>query len=110
VAARYPGVFTKAILFSGLYHVGQYVDGWWDDVCYYHSPAAYIPNMDWEWTERLKQVDWIVATGELDSLIKENREFAQILWSKGIPCNAEFWPGVFGHDWPFWIEAIRRFI
>jgi len=110
VAARYPGRITKAICFSGLYHPGRYLDGYWDELAYFHSPAAYVANMDAEWCARLRQVEWIVATGELDSLIRENRDFAGLLGSKGIPCHAEFWPGVFGHDWPFWNEAIRRFI
>ncbi|MGE5345446.1 MAG: esterase family protein [Acidithiobacillales bacterium] len=110
VAGRYPGRITKAICLSGLYHVGRYLDGYWDELAYFHSPAAYIANMDETWCARLRQVEWIVATGEHDSLIRQNREFADLLRRKGIPCHAEFWPGVFGHDWPFWIEAIRRFI
>jgi len=110
VAARHPGRVTKAICFSGLYHIGRYLDGYWDELAYFHSPAASIANMDADWCARLRQVEWIVATGEYDSLIQQNRDFAGLLDSKGIPCHAEFWPGVFGHDWPFWIEAIRRFI
>jgi esterase/lipase superfamily enzyme len=110
VAGRYPGLVTKAICFSGLYHMGRYLDGYWDETCYFHSPAAYIPNMDDEWCGRLRQVEWIVATGEHDSLIAENRGLADILTRKNVGCHAEFWPGVFGHDWPFWNEAVKRLI
>ena len=110
VAGRYPGLVTKALCFSGLYHMGRYLDGYWDETCYFHSPAAYIPNMDDGWCGRLRQVEWVVATGEHDSLIAENRGLAEILDRKGIGCHAEFWPGVFGHDWPFWNEAVKRLI
>jgi esterase/lipase superfamily enzyme len=110
VAGRYPGLVTKAICFSGLYHMGRYLDGYWDETCYFHSPAAYLPNMDEEWCGRLRQVEWIVATGEQDSLIAENRGLADILARKNVGCHAEFWPGVFGHDWPFWNEAVKRLI
>jgi hypothetical protein len=24
--------------------------------------------------------------------------------------HSELWPGVFGHDWSFWIDNLRRFI
>jgi esterase/lipase superfamily enzyme len=109
-AGRYPGIVTKAICFSGLYDIRRYTDGWWDELCYYNSPSAYIANMDGESCARLRQVEWVVATGEQDSLIGENRGFADLLQRKGIPCQAEFWPGVFGHDWPFWNHHIRRFI
>ena len=49
VAARYPGVVTKAICFSGLYDVYQFLHGYWDETCYYHTPTASIANMDAEW-------------------------------------------------------------
>lgn len=110
LAGRYPGVVTKAICLSGLYHVGRYLDGYWGDDCYYHCPVSYIPNMDEEWTGRLRGVEWVVATGEHDTLIQENVDFAGVLWRKGVPAYAEFWQGVFGHDWPWWKDAIRRFI
>lgn len=110
LAARYPELVSKAILFSGLYDIHRYLDGYWDDTCYFHCPTAYIANMDESWTRRLSQVAWIVATGEHDSLIQENRHFSALLWSKGIPNHAEFWSGVFGHDWPWWKENLQRFL
>ncbi|HQQ77531.1 MAG TPA: alpha/beta hydrolase-fold protein [Thermoanaerobaculia bacterium] len=110
LAGRYPGRVTKAICFSGLYDVSRYLDGYWDDLCYYHTPNAYIANMDEGWKEKLRAVDWVVATGEQDSLIRDNRDFAALLARQGQRVTAEFWPGVFGHDWPFWNEHIRRFI
>jgi hypothetical protein len=24
--------------------------------------------------------------------------------------HEEIWPGVFGHDWQFWIDNLRRFV
>jgi esterase/lipase superfamily enzyme len=54
-------------------------------------------------------VQWIVATGEYDSLVDDNRGFSQLLWHRGVPNHCEIWPGVFGHDWPWWNENIRRF-
>ncbi len=110
LAGRYPGRVTKAICFSGLYDVSRYLDGYWDDLCYYHTPSAYIANMDDGWKEKLRQVEWVVATGEQDSLVRENRDFADLLARQGQRVHAEFWPGVFGHDWPFWKDAVRRFL
>jgi len=110
LAGRYPGRVTKAICFSGLYDVSRYLDGYWDELCYYHTPNAYIANMDDAWREKLRAVEWVVATGEEDSLIRDNRDFAALLARQGQRIQAEFWPGVFGHDWPYWKEHIRRFI
>jgi esterase/lipase superfamily enzyme len=109
-AGRYPESVRKAILFSGMYDIHRFLDGHWDETCYFHCPTAYIPNMDAEWCHRLSKVAWIIATGEHDSLIEDNRRFSALLSWKGIPNHAEFWGGVFGHDWPWWKDNLRRFL
>ena len=109
-AARYPDLVSRAILFSGVFDIHSFTDGYWDDTCYFHSPASYIPNMNGEWVGKLSRVDWIIATGEHDSLVDKNREFSAMLWGKGIRNHLEIWPGQFGHDWPWWREHLRRFI
>lgn len=109
-AARYPDVVSRAICFSGLYDIHQFLDGDWGDTCYFHCPTAYIANMDGEWVGKLSRVGWIIATGEFDTLAQKNRDFANLLSSKGIPNRLEVWPGVFGHDWPWWRENLRRFV
>lgn len=109
-AARYPDVVSRAICFSGVYDIHSQLDGYWDETCYFHCPTAYIPNMDAEWAGKLSRVGWVVATGEHDSIVDKTRDFSQLLWSKGIQHHFELWPGVFGHDWPWWREHLRRFV
>jgi esterase/lipase superfamily enzyme len=110
LAGRHPDVVTKAVCFSGLYDIHRFLDGYWDAVDYFNCPTAYIPNMDADWTHRLARIDWVIATGEHDSLANENRNFSNLLWAKGIPNHTEIWPGVFGHDWPFWNANIARLL
>jgi esterase/lipase superfamily enzyme len=110
-AARHPELVKRAIAFSGLFDVQKIFDGGhWDELCYYHSPTHFIPNMDEGWCRKLRQVEWVIATGELDSLVGETRRFSDILRSKDIPVHEEVWPGVFGHDWPFWQSHLPRFV
>src|SRR5213593_4433262 len=109
-AARYPEIVAKAILFSGIYDIHSYLDDYWDDLCYFHCPSAYIPSMDASWTARLGGISWIIATGEHDSLVQDNRDFSALLCSKGIANHTEIWPGVIGHDWPWWKENLHRFL
>ena len=110
LAARYPGVVTKAVCFSGIYDVHRFLHGYWDETDYFQCPTAYIPNMDDGWVERLRRVDWVIATGEHDSLVRDNRDFSALLWAKGVPNHCEIWPGVFGHDWPFWNANVARLL
>ena len=109
-AARYPDVVSRAICFSGVFDIYSFLDGYWDETCYFHCPTAYIPSMDAEWIGKLSRVGWVIATGEHDSLIQQNRGFSAMLWNKGIPNHLEVWAGQFGHDWPWWREHLRRFI
>ncbi len=108
-AARYPDIVTKVVCMSGLYDIHRFVAGYWDDNCYYHCPTAYIANMNEDWVNRLRAVFWTIATGEYDSLVAPNRQFSELLEQKGVPNHCEIWPGVFGHDWPWWNESVRRF-
>lgn len=112
VAARHPDLVDRCIAFSGLFDVHRLLDGdpFWNDLCYYHSPEAFIPNMDAEWTAKLSRVEWVIATGEHDSLVDESRRLISIFSDKGVPAIGEIWPGVFGHDWPFWREHLPRFV
>jgi esterase/lipase superfamily enzyme len=109
-AARYPEVVSRAICFSGVFDIYSFVDGYWDDNCYFNCPTAYIPNFDAEWVGKLSRTGWVIATGEYDSLVQNNRDFSALLWSKGIAHHFEIWPGQFGHDWPWWKEHLRRFV
>jgi esterase/lipase superfamily enzyme len=107
---RHPDLVGRIVAFSGIFDIHRFLDGYWDDLCYFHCPSAYVANFPTEWVERVAQVGLIVATGERDHLAPETRSFSELLRAKGIPVQAEIWPGVSGHDWPFWIEHLRRFV
>jgi len=109
-AARYPDLVSRAICFSGVFDINSFLDGYWDDNCYFNSPVSFIANADGDLSARLGRVNWIIATGEHDSLVQQNRDFSGLLWSKGIPNHLEIWQGQFGHDWPWWREHLRRFV
>jgi len=108
--ARHPDVVTKAVCLSGIFDVHRWVDPYWDELCYRHSPAEYISRMDDAWVGRMNGIDWLIATGEFDSLVDENRRFIATLAAKNIRVHGEIWRGVSGHDWPFWSENARRLL
>jgi len=109
-ALRHPELTSRVVSFSGLYDIHRFLDGYWDDACYFHCPTAYVHNFNDEWIGRASRLGIVVATGEHDHLAPDTRAFASLLNDKGIPVHAEIWPGVNGHDWPFWIDNLRRFV
>ena len=108
--ARHPELVGRVVALSGFFTLEQLTDGWWSEACYFFSPEHFVPNMDAEWVQRLSQVGWVIATGENDTLVDETRNFSRVLRDKGIPVHEEVWPGVFGHDWPFWKQHLPRFV
>jgi esterase/lipase superfamily enzyme len=110
IAARYPNLVRKAICFSGKYDIYAFLNGHWNETCYYHCPTAYIPNMPPDWSRQVDHVQWVIATGEYDHLAEESRSFSRMLHHKWIDNHLEIWPGQFGHDWPWWRQHLRRFL
>lgn len=110
LACRYPEAVKRVVSFSGVYDIHSFLDGAWNDSAYFHCPTAYVPNMDDGWVARLRNVEFVVATGEQDTLVDKNREFIGILKRKGLNVHGEIWPGVFGHDWPYWRQHLPRFV
>ncbi|HEV8202289.1 MAG TPA: alpha/beta hydrolase-fold protein [Candidatus Polarisedimenticolia bacterium] len=109
-ALRHPEMISRLIAFSGVFDVHRFLDGFWDDLCYFHCPSAYVANFPSEWVARVNRMGIVLATGEHDHLANETRSFSDLLRRKGIAVHAELWPGVFGHDWHFWIDNLRRFV
>ena len=109
-AGRFPHLVSRVVCFSGLYDIHRFLHGFWSDDCYFNCPTAYFPNLDGEALDRMRHIGFVIATGEQDHLIGENRWFAEMLSGKGLNVVGEFWPGVFGHDWPYWKGNLPRFV
>ena len=107
---RHPDLCDKVVGFSGKYDIHSFLDGYWDETCYFHCPTAYVPNMDGEWVHKLSQMDICVVTGETDNIIEGSRQMIGILNAKGIPNRGDIWGAPYGHDWPWWKEQIRHYV
>jgi esterase/lipase superfamily enzyme len=109
-AGRHPELVTKAVCFSGLYDISRLTGGYWDEAVYFASPAQYIANARGAFLDRLRSVEWVIATGEFDALVEDHRRFDAVLAAQGIPRHNEIWAGVTGHDWSFWNDAVVRLL
>lgn len=108
--ARHPDQVGRVVAFSGFFDIRQLTDDQFGDDFYFFSPMDFVKNMDEEWIGRLNDVGWVIATGEQDTLVDQTRKFSNLLREKGVNVYEEVWPGVFGHDWPFWKEHLPRFV
>ena len=60
---RHPELCDKVVGLSGKYDIYSFLDGYWDDLCYFHCPTANVPNMDSEWVWKLNSMDICIVTG-----------------------------------------------
>lgn len=99
ISLRHPDVFNKVVGMSGRYDlaskIGHYEDlleGYWDENVYFNMPLQYIPNlMDEERLFNIKQMHIVIAVGQEDVLLENNRSLCNMLSEKGINTSLYIW-------------------
>jgi esterase/lipase superfamily enzyme len=107
---RHPDLCDQIVGFSGKYDIHNFLDGYWDELCYFHCPTAYVPNMDAEWVGKPSSMDLCIVTGETDNILSGTTDMLRILNEKGIGHRGSVWKAPYGHDWPWWKEQIRHYL
>ena len=110
-ALRHPDLVTYAVSMSGAFTVPQrFLDGYWDDNAWFHSPLDYLPNLgDAALLDRMRRNYYVLVVGNGDALFDQNVKLAHALGVKQIPHVLDVWEG-FGHDWPWWQDMARKFL
>src|SRR6478672_8790537 len=103
-ALRHPDLCDKAVGLSGKYDIHSFLDGYWDELCYFHCPTANVPNMDAEWAWKLSSMDICIVTGETDNILEGSKQMI------GILHRGDIWAAPYGHDWPGWKAQIRSYV
>jgi esterase/lipase superfamily enzyme len=106
---RRPDLFDGTIAMSGSYDLKSYTNGYYDDNCYFNSPADYLPNLTDEWSlSRLRGKHHIhILSGQGDWERPERSvHLAQILTAKGIPHQLDLWGHDVPHEWPTWCKML----
>jgi esterase/lipase superfamily enzyme len=107
---RHPDACDQIVGFSGKYDIHSFLDGYWDDTCYFHCPTAYVPNMNAEWVGKLSAMDIAIVTGANDNILSGTTDMIRILNEKGIRHRSAVWDPPYGHDWPWWKQQVRRYV
>ena len=110
IAFRHPHLFGRLLAFSGKYDMTSFFDGYYDNDIYFNTPSQYVPNLHDSWQlDALRNMDIVIAVGEHDPHIENNRALSQALWSKNIWHAYREWNG-WSHDWPYWQEMLQRYV
>jgi len=107
---RHPDRVHRILSMSGLCDIRMFSDDSRNETVYALNPLEFIPN---EWDNyrlhHLRKQSIILAVGNGDRLLHQNRELSGKLWAQGIGNAVREWDG-FAHDWPVWQQMINLYI
>jgi esterase/lipase superfamily enzyme len=98
---RHPHLFSKLVAFSGRYDLtmkvetfGDLLDGYYDDMVYFHTPSHFLPGLACEWRlEKLRRVDIVLTIGDEDPFLDNNRHLSKLLQDKQVGHQLHVWGG-----------------
>ena len=107
---RHPDRVQRILSMSGLCDIRMFSDGDNDDTITALNPLQFLPN-EWEnyRLHHLRSQSIILAVGNGDRLLHQNRQLSGTLWNKGIGNALREWDG-FAHDWPVWRHMMNLYI
>ncbi|MBI1787076.1 MAG: esterase family protein [Acidobacteria bacterium] len=108
---RHPELVAGCVSMGGAFDIHQFLDGYYDDNCYFNCPPDFLPNLhDESYLGRYRNgMKLVLATGERDICLEENLRLSRLLAEKQIPHWLDVWGGETGHDWPWWRRMAAKF-
>jgi esterase/lipase superfamily enzyme len=103
-------VVAHCVSMSGAFDIHQFLDGYYDDDCYFNCPTDYLPQMNDDWfLSRYRQMKIVLATGEWDMCMDQNIKMSNIMNAKNIPNWLDIWGDQTFHDWPWWLRMAEKY-
>ena len=109
-AFKHPDTVTHFVSMSGAFDIHQFLDGYYDNDCYFNCPVDYLKNMSDDWfLSRYRQMKIVLAAGEWDICLGHNLDLSNILNGKGIPHWLDVWGDHADHEWPWWRKMAAKY-
>lgn len=111
IALRHPEIFTGMVSLSGAFDLSGFLDGYYDEDCYYNLPTHYLPNMTDRWfLDCYARNTFVLATGWDDHCLGQNQNLDRIMNEKGIAHQLHVWDAENAHDWPTWQRMMQQYL
>lgn len=109
-ALKHPDVVTDCVSMSGAFDIKQFLDGYYDNDCYFNNPPDYIQGMSDDWfLSRYRQMKIVLGSADWDICLDANVKFSAILNGKAIPHWLDVWGDNSKHDWPLWLRMAGKY-
>lgn len=112
IALRHPDTISGFVSLSGMFDLTRFLDGYYDQDCYFNLPMHYLPNLsDPSYLERFnRNAKYALATGWDDQCLEQNQALNTILTAKEIPHQLFIWDRPNSHGWPIWREMAAQYL
>ncbi|HUX27225.1 MAG TPA: alpha/beta hydrolase-fold protein [Terracidiphilus sp.] len=111
LALRHPDIITTMLSISGAFDLTSFLDGYYDQDCYFNLPTHSLPNLSDPWyLDRYRRNTYTLATGWDDHCLSQNQDLDRILTEKGIPHQLHIWDSPKAHDWPTWQRMVQQYL
>jgi esterase/lipase superfamily enzyme len=109
---KHPDVFRRCLALSGVYDIKGFMDGEYDDDCYFNNPMDYVAGLTDPWyLHQLAQDEIRLVTGHGPfEDCRPTYRFSAVLHSRGIRHSLDDWGDDGGHDWPYWKRQMNEYI
>ncbi len=109
-ALKHPDMVTHCVSMSGSYDIHQFLNGYYDDDCYFNCPPDYLQGMTDDWfLSRYRQMKIVLGSSDWDMCLDANVKLSGLLNAKAVP----HWLDVFNdnskHDWPLWKRMAAKY-
>jgi esterase/lipase superfamily enzyme len=110
-AFKHPDIITHCISMSGSYDIHQFLDGYYDDDCYFNCPPDFLQGMTDDWfLSRYRQMKIVLGTSDWDMCLDANVKLSALLHAKSVPHWLDIFTDNSKHDWPLWQRmAVKYF-
>ncbi len=109
-AFRHPEIVRTCVALSGAFDIRGFLHGYWNENAYFHNPPDFVGGMQDGWTiDRIREMRIVLAAGEHDICLGDNRSFSDLLNRKGIGHALDVWGDGCYHDWPCWQQMVRKY-
>jgi esterase/lipase superfamily enzyme len=117
LAFKHPTLFKKVVGMSGRYDLTKRIqdfkdllDGFTNEDVYYNMPLQFVSNLvEPAILKAIKNIEIILAIGETDPFLQNNKEFSEVLCSKGIPNKLNIWAG-YAHKPRHWRQMVELYL
>jgi esterase/lipase superfamily enzyme len=107
---KHPDAVTHCVSMSGAFDIHQFLDGYYDDDCYFNCPADYLPNMTDDWfLSRYRQMKIVLGSADWDMCLDQNVKLSAMLNGKAVPHWLDIYNNNSRHDWPLWLDMARKY-